>query len=152
MTIAVRPGSPGDRRFIIDAALSSYRSSYSAGLIPIAAFNGVMWPVFESLLDRPDMRVMVAYETEATPGVADLYGFIAFEAGPVPLVLYIYTREAARRSGIARSLFAAAGVDPLRPFHYAARTSVVGRIEDARKIPCAKWKPLLARYPNRRDA
>lgn len=47
--------------------------------------------------------------------------------------------------GIARRLFAAAGIDPSKPFQYSGNTRKVRELE--RKIPLARWQPLLARFP-----
>lgn len=151
MTIAIRTAIPGDRVFLIDSWLTSYRTSHTAGLVPVADFHRVHWPVVESLLSRPDLRVLVAYETEAERGVADLYGFLAFEPGPRPLVLYVYVKEAARRGGVARALFDAASIDPLKPFDYACKTGVVAQLIADKKLPYAK-PSQRHRYPKERNA
>lgn len=144
--IAIRPAHDTDRRFIVSAWSSSFRRSEDAGLIQMEDWADVMHAQIERALDRTDVQALVAYETAASPGLFDLYGFIVadLELAP-PLVLYVYTKQAYRRSGIARRLFAAAGVDPAMPFHYACRTLFVSELAD--KIPRAAFRPLLARYP-----
>lgn len=146
MTVAFRPAEPQDQRFIVDSWVSSFRTSYSAGLIQIRDFHAVMWPQIERALARPDVRTIVAHETQETDHVADLYGFITADTSlSVPLVYYVFVKAPARRARIAARLFAAIGVDPAKPFAYACKTAIVSQL--ARKIPMAKWQPLLARYP-----
>ena len=144
--LAYRPADDRDRRFIVDAWVSSFRTAHSAGMIAMEDWRAVMWPQVEKMLERPDVISTVAYETDDKDRLADLYGFIAadVEMSP-PLILYVYVKEAYRKTGIARGLFKSIGVDPSKPFHYACKTHIVRTVE--RKIPMAKWQPLLARFP-----
>lgn len=118
----------------------------------------VMHAQIDALLDRPNARTLVAHE----PGEFDdrgrpfLYGFVATLAAATPYVLYVYVKAPYRRGkakhglsrGIATMLFEAAGVDPVRPFAYACKTSYVSDL--ARKIPLAEWDPMPARYKETR--
>lgn len=158
--IAHRPATAADRTFVADAWVSSYRTSYAAGLLDMASYHSIMWAQVERYIDRPDVRTVVACESKDP---SFLYGFIC--ADPTPqveildggrqkswpaMVLYVFVKAGYRRSGIARGLFDAVGVDPSRPFLYACKTPIVGRV--ATKIPLAKWNPLVARFEKGRNA
>lgn len=157
--ISHRPAtSEADRTFVCDAWISSYRTSYAAGLIDMEAWHAIMWPQVERYLDRPDMRTLVACE-KRDPSF--LYGFICgdpteqveivAEGGRrtwPAMVLYVYVKAPYRRSGVARGLFEAIGIDPRRPFLYASKTAIVPRL--APKMPLAKWNPLVARFQKER--
>lgn len=156
-----RPGKPSpDRLFVVDAWVSTYRKAFTAGLIQMEDWYTVMIPQVEKALVRPDVRTLVAYETEAPDRLADLYGFITFDATErPPLVYYVYTKEPYRRGGrgrlwdgpgLARQMFAAAGIDPERPFTFVCSTPAVRALELARKIPMSRWTPLPGRYAKRR--
>ena len=120
MTVAFRFAEAEDRRFIIDGWVTSYKQSYYAGLIAMSDWRSIMWGQIEKVIDRQDVRTVVAYETEDTGHLADLYGFITADSELAPpLVYYIYVAQPYRRGGYARRLFAAVGVDPDRPFQYA---------------------------------
>lgn len=148
MTIAFRNATTSDRDFIITNWESSYQDSNTAGMIPMELWAGHMATFIRYYLDKPYVRTVVAYNPDAEPGIADLHGFIAAEpdAGP-PIVLYVYVEQPMRRFGIARGLFKAAGIDPLKPFTYLCSTPILAPGRDlVRKVPLAKWKPIRARY------
>ena len=154
--IAFRPWEPRDRRFVLKSWLDSYAAAYTAGLISMRRWNSVMRVEIDEMLDRP-AQVIVAYNPDDAEPVADLIGFIAYDLASfrLPYVYYVYTKAPFRRwgyknrrrvgDGVARQLFAAAGIDPEGPFEYAASTQKVRELQ--RKIPLARWNPLLARYP-----
>jgi len=163
MTVAVRPLEQGDRKFVISTWLDSYRTSFSAGLVPFDRWYDVMWPIVDRLLDRPGVRTLVSHETEERDRLADLYGFITFELDTpptdkmrrggwsknVPTVYYVYVKGPQRKWGYARQLFAAAGVDPRYPFVQGCRTEICARLGN--KIPLSEWDQLRARiYPDER--
>lgn len=169
--IAHRPMEPEDRTFVIDAWIRSFRTSNHAGLISMDTWRSVMWPEIEALLERPSVRTIVAHDPDADESVA-LCGFIAFDVTTwsTPMVFYVYTKQAYRRGGngrlwqgpgLARQLFAAAAIDPARPFLYACKTAVLAdrpsdgdELEEPglqRKIPLARWAPILARFPKERS-
>jgi GNAT superfamily N-acetyltransferase len=162
MIVVHRQHTPDDRDFIVSSWSSSFKRSHFAGMIHTDDWAAVMHPQIRRVLERPDARAMVAYE-KTDP--AFLYGFIAGDTSlhvPVvedgqrkvytlPVVFYVFVKEAYRRVGIARGLFTALGVDPLRPFIYTGRTGVVRTLIEARKIPRADWNPLVARYEKQRS-
>jgi GNAT superfamily N-acetyltransferase len=109
-----------------------------------------MWPVCEKLLARTDMQTVVAYE-KRDPSF--LYGFIAADPteqaiadkeGAVrwwpALVLYVFIKQNYRGHGYARGLFAAAGIDPSKPFLYASNSQQASRLST--KFPLARFNPL----------
>ncbi len=156
MKLAFRDAtSEADRTFVVESFLTSQRTSYSAGLIPMDRWFDVMRPVFTELLARPGMRAVVAFERD-DPDFA--YGWCAADPteqripgkdGSVrwwpALVLYTFVKQNWRRQGVARKLFGAVGVDVSKPFLYAANTVTASRL--AGKVPQAKFDPLAARFP-----
>lgn len=153
--IAFRPAGPEDHNWIVDAWVSSYRDAYTSGIVQVEDWYAVMIPTCEKILRRPDVRAIVATIDGATGHVADLAGFIVADTDEnPPLVYYVYTKPHYRRGGggkvwdgpgVARTLFAAAGVDPARPFNYVCSTPFCRTLE--RKIQMARWQPLLGRFP-----
>ena len=142
MTVAHRPAVVADRSFVIDNWLSSFRCANAAGIISTESWFDVMWPQIERLLDREGTTTLIAYERD---DVDFFYGFVCGElTGPTPVVHYVYVKEPYRREGFARGLLAALGVDPALPFLYTCQTAVVARLRA--KIPCARWRPQIARY------
>lgn len=135
--------------------LENQCTSYSAGLVPIEDWFTSMRPHFVKLLARPGMQTIVAYEKD-DPDF--FYGLIAADPteqrvsmkdGGVKwwpaLVLYVLVKQNFRKRGIARALFKAVGVDPEKPFLYAANTQQASRL--ASKVPQAKFNPLAVRFP-----
>lgn len=149
MTIAYRPALARDHRFIVSGWSSSFRLSDAAGLIAMDDWAAVMHPQIEKVLARPGCTTIVAHNPNDPDPVADLYGFVALDKrAAVPYVFYVYVKHHHRGRGIARGLFAAAGVDPLRSFAFACRTRASMEAEAADKIPNARWEPLPARFPD----
>jgi len=159
MTAACRPMRPADRQFVISGWSSSYRVSDNAGLIGMSRWAEVMHREVAAIIDHPTTRTLVAEE----PGEVDdrgqpfLYGFLVFAGVNLltprqPYVHYCFVKTGFRRGrarlglerGIATQLFAAADIDPRRPFVYACRTDMLGDL--ARKIPLAEFNPLPARF------
>lgn len=143
-----------DRRFVISAWSSSYKRSHSAGIIMADDWAGIMHHQLGKLIDRPNVRTIVAYGLPSS-----LYGFICGEtAHAMPVVHYVYVKDPYRselhpdgaRTGPrhARGLFAELGVDPARPFLHTCRTFVCGELRDCNKIPLARFVPAAARYAN----
>ncbi len=153
--IGYRTAELEDQRFIVDSWVGSYRDAFTAGIIQVEDWYAVMIPTVEKILAKPEVRTAVAYVSGVTDRVADLVGFIVADPSDTPpLVYYVFTKEHYRRAGkgrlwggpgIARSLFAAAGIDPARPFNYVCSTPMCRTLE--RKIPLARWQPLLGRFP-----
>lgn len=167
--LVYRHATEPDLGFCVETFLDSYRDSHAAGLVPMDVWHEVMRPVWTRILSRPGVAIHVAAWAGEDDGVADLAGWIAVERGyevsrsvqrfgkrcrrlvvaKQPLVLYVFVKQLYRESGIARGLFAAAGVDPAAPFRHATKTAVMSDPKLAAKIPHAKWAPLIVRYPKR---
>lgn len=138
---------PDDARFVVSAWSSSYKHSHTAGMIHTSDWADVMHRQINRLLDQPDTRTVVAYESTDPDFV---YAFASGDTSrAVPVLWYVYVKEPYRRAGHARKLFAALGVDPSRRFWFACRTAIVATL--TRSIPSAKFDPELARYPRRED-
>lgn len=145
---------PPDHAFIVDAWVRSYQHAFTAGMIQVEDWFGIMIPQVEKVLAKPDVRATVAYVV-GVDRVADLVGFIVADTvDRPPLVYYVFTKEHYRRAGrgrlwggrgIARGLFVAIGVDPSQPFNYVCSTPMCRQL--ARKIPLSRWQPELGRYP-----
>lgn len=146
--IAYRKAIAADMPFVVDSFLESFRTAHAAGLIVMSDWKAVMRRQLALMFQRPGTEVWVAYR----PGedVADLYGWLGLQKADRPLIFYCYVKQAYRRLGIARGLFAAAGVDPVGDFDYAAKTAVVTHL--ASKMPRAKWNPLRARFDKKEPA
>ena len=146
MRLAFRPAAgrgSEDRRFIVSTWSSSYKKSHSAGVIHTDDWATMMHPQFERHLDRLDARAVIVYE-KSDPGF--YYGWIAGDTSEsTPVVFYVYCKEAYRRTGIARALFKAFGVDPAGYFVYVCGTP--DAIQLQRKIPRARFNPNEIRYP-----
>lgn len=140
MTTAYRLASPEDRSFIVSGWSSSFRTSRSAGLIAMDDWPSVMHAQIVKVLDRPDCTTLVAYNQAEDV----LAGFLSFTAGVTPYVYYCFVKQACRRAGIARGLFAKARIDPSKPFGYACYTAAIHHLRD--QIPCARHDPLTARF------
>lgn len=165
--LAYRLAVAEDMPLIVSTWSDSYRTSRSAGLISMARWQQVMEVEIRDILARDGVSIHVAHHPGETDRRADLYGWIAVERGyevdsterrhgrrerrivvsDRPLVLYVYVKAPYRRLGIARGLFAAAGVGP--QFNYACRTGVVSML--ASKIPEAEWLHLVCRFPKSKN-
>ncbi len=155
MTVSFRAMQPQDRAFVVSMWSSSYRMSHSAGFISMGTWAEVMHREIKRIIDSPLVATTVAY-SPSSPGEPDhLYGFISYEEDddiPNPYVFYTAVKAPYRRarsrlglqSGIAEQLFAAAGIDPRRPFRYACETPYV--MEMRAKIPRAEFDPIHGRY------
>lgn len=144
--ISHRPAAAGDRNFIVKSWVASFRDADSAGFIKAANWYRVMTPEIVDTLNDRDVTTAVAYETDNPDPQTNAYGFIVADVTePMALVYYAFVKQPYRRSGIARGLFAAIGVDPVLPFHYVCSTPWCSTLE--RKIPMARWMPRLGRFP-----
>jgi GNAT superfamily N-acetyltransferase len=157
--ISHRPAQPEDRTFVIDSWISSYRTSYAAGLIDMEHYHSVMWAQAERYIDRPDVRTIVAVEKRDPRFI---YGFVCADTTPQleltergppriwpALVYYVFVKAAYRRTGVARGLFGAVGVEPGGRFLYACKTPIVSTL--GARIPQAKFNPLPARFGKEQD-
>lgn len=157
-SLAFRLAKEADMPLVVDSWIDSYRTAHAAGLIPMAIWRETMERVlFDHVFPRRGVEIWVAYHPGEEGTKADLYGWIAIERNvvipsrhgtkeiPSPLVHYVFVKQAYRRLGIARGLFRAAGVSLAEPFFYSCKTGVVSELKD--KAPCARWAPLIVRFP-----
>lgn len=133
--ISYRPATSADRAFIVSGWSASQRLTRDIPLITNRDWAAVWRPVVTGQLDRPGVETLVAAGEV-------LQGFIAFERPSY--VLYCYVAQPFRRRGIARGLFAAAGIDPTSRFEYACRTRTSWECRD--KIKLAHYDPFRARF------
>lgn len=146
MSVTFRAAMPDDERFVVSAWSSSYKNSHSAGMIFTDDYAGVMHKQIERVIGWPSTRTIVAFESKDP---SHLYGFISGDTTErTPVVFYVYTKEPYRRSGHARGLFSALGVNPEHRFLFACKTAIVPTL--AGKIPAARFDPATARYPKER--
>jgi hypothetical protein len=148
VTVAFRSAELDDAPFIVSSWSRAFKGSNSAGMIADEDWATVMHPQIQKVLARPGARAIVAYEkTDPT----FIYGFVAGDTDErVPVVFFAYVKEPYRRTGVARGLFAALGVDPLTRFRYVCWTPVVAELLQTGKFPRTKHDPHFARYPKPR--
>lgn len=142
MSLVVRPAIDADYQFILAAWVSSLLKSDYAGMIAESDWARVMRPQVDRVIRKLCPVVLVAADTDASPGVADLYGFVAADPA-APLVGYVYVKSAYRRHGVARRLLRSAGIDPLLPFDFVCRTVFVDTL--SKSIPHGRFRPVIAR-------
>lgn len=126
-------------------------------------YESVMNYVIRRILARPGVQILLAANPRERPPL-DLHGFVIVEEGAnvptyrppryqlevqtatVPLVHYVYVKKIYRGLGLARALFAKAGVDPQQRFLYTCSTPLSVQIEKAHKVPLAEWTPACVRF------
>ena len=143
-----------ERKFIVDSWVSSYRDSYSAGIIHVRDWYAVMIPQVDRILSQPDVTTTVAYLPDGPEGTNLIDFMVADVVDTTPLVYYVFVKQHYRRGrqlgfdpGIGRQLLNAIGVDASQPFNYVCETLLVIKLRHMGKIMFAKWKPLLGRFP-----
>jgi hypothetical protein len=157
MKLSFRPSTTAERRCMCDGKpadsdgcspvvamwSASYKKSHYAGMIWHEDWAAVMHPQISRVLNRPNIRTVIAYDADDKDFI---YGFISADTTEsVPVVYYVYVKEPYRKQGIARRLFKAIGVDPTRRFVYTSKTGIVAEL--AHKIPSARFNNNEARYP-----
>ncbi len=152
--ILTRAAIAEDRDFIVSGWSASLRSSRDIPLVPMATYAATFRPIVARHLELA--RAVVAH---GESGV--LFGFIVYDSATYHVelgrrrvtldgyVLYVYVAAPFRRRGIARRLFAAAGIDPTQRFGYACRTRSSWELRS--KIPLAEYEPYRARYEEIED-
>ncbi len=141
--IVYRAATDDDRAFVLSSWSSSYKHAHQSGIIRTESWAGLMRAELEAHLSRPGARTTVASEHKDPHHI---YGWICGDTSDdVPAIFYVYVKEPYRRSGIARDLFKALGVQPHERFVYACKTAIVPTL--ARSIPAARFNPALLRYP-----
>lgn len=131
----LRPACPDDRAFVVSGWSSSLRLTRDLPLVQMTTYATHMHAILGEVLERPRVEVIVAEGSV-------LQGFMVFERPDH--VLYCYVAQPFRRNGIARQLFAAAGIDPASRFDYACRTKASWVCRH--KIPLAIYNPYRARF------
>ncbi len=145
MAVAHRPAEPRDAEFIIPNWSRTYKASRSNGMIASENWAGVMHREIHQLLNRPEVRTIVAYDDSAEDF---LYGFIAGNpTSSPPFVFWVHVKENYRRAGYARGLFDALGIDPRQPFSYTCWTPMILKVSS--KIPRTTHVPLTQYHPER---
>lgn len=146
--ILTRAAVAADRPFITSGWSSSYRLSHDC-TTPMSLYPRQKHEEVHFYLDRA--HALVAH---GETGV--LFGFIVYDPTTYVAilggrritldgyVLYVYVATPFRRRGIARQLFAAAGIAPTRRFGYLCRTRQSWELRS--KIPLAEHEPHRARY------
>lgn len=168
-----RPAIASDHDFIAATWSTCWGRPPQASCITPAAWRTAVWSSAPDLLTRPDVRVLVAADADATDRVADVFGWLAWkpaavervvnaytrretfrlaDGGALPLVFCCYVKRDYRRLGVARRLFADAGIDPAAPFAYTCHNRTVDTLVDAGKLTAAAWCPHLGRPPHERNA
>lgn len=141
MTIAYRPAEIDDAPFVVSTWARAFKHSRSAGMIADEDWPVVMHPQIQKVLARPGVQTVIAYEN-TDPNFR--YGWICGTPDTAPpVVFFTYVKEAYRRAGYARGLFAELGIDPAKRFTYTCWTPVVQKVAHA--IPLAKHDPGHAR-------
>jgi len=140
------PGRPEDSQrcsLIVSQWSSSYKKSHYAGLIWHEDWAATMHAQVSKILELQKRTAILAVDPKDS---AYIYGFIVGDTiGPTPVVDYVFVKEAHRREGIARALFAELGVSPMQRFVYSCKTRIVSQL--ASKIPAARFDNEQARYP-----
>lgn len=151
MKVYFRDAIDEDRAFIVSTWATSYRDSYSAGILSDRAWHRVMREQINEYLDRSDMCTIVAYDPSAAArrARADIFGYIVGSSDP-RYVAWVYVKDDVRKAGIGKWLFAELGIDPTKPFEYACKTAWAAKLKD--KAPHAIWNPMRLRRPEERAA
>ena len=143
------------------------------GNVPVdRSYWPTMMAVLGELLARPGIEVHVAAVPDEAPP-DDIYGWIAIERdvwapkrqrvdgwteevmAPLEqaLVHYVFVKQGFREHGVARRLFAAAGVDRAKTFFYSFSTATAAAAAKHRKadgtllLADARFDPRLSRFP-----
>ena len=123
--------------FVLETWLTSFRKSPWAGVVPNDLYKPVYLNAIKQLLDRGAM-VLCAVNPDKPDHIL---GWICFErtSDSVPVVHYVFVKPLYRKRGVAKSLFASAGIDPTARFFYTFKTPA------ARYFPGGRFEPAIAR-------
>lgn len=153
-SLAYRRAVEADMVLVYHTWIDSSRTTPYAGQGSMARWSSRAREDIDDFFGRRGAEAWVAFHPGADLGRADLFGWVALDREwadnqrrrkIAPLIAYIYVKEASRRLGIARGLLRAAGVGAV--LHFAYRTSVVGDLMRAGKLPGARHEHLAIRYP-----
>lgn len=164
---------PDDRSFVVESWIASFR--HRPPIVSVGDWHGVMSLAVGKIIVEPGVKVLVAADLDAPPGMADLFGWLAYEPQAVdrsydevtrkydyrrvpvdarhrglePIVWYCFVKRDYQRNGIARRLFEHAGLDSRGRFHYLCDTRAVAALSAAGKLPRATLRPNLGRLDER---
>lgn len=130
-------------------------------MIAMDDWEDVMRPQVVKAMARLGSCCVVACHPDSP---SDLYGFAVAESdvhvpkserskgawqrrmapAGMPMLVFLYTKQAYRGLGIGRGLMHAAGVDPEKPFLYACKTPAVSKCP---LFAHGRFSPLTVRYP-----
>lgn len=86
----LRPWNPdGDRAFVADSWLSSFRQSHWRGPIKDSVYRDVYGAVVDEILDTPGVTVLVDCNPTDT---AQIFGWVCYVAGDIPVIHYAYIK------------------------------------------------------------
>jgi hypothetical protein len=92
----------GERNFIVDTWLKSFKESHYAGPLPDDMYWRIYSDVINRLIDKQSVSVLVACSSD-DDGI--IYGYIVTEMFDVPVCHWLYVKYIYRKMGIARVLF-----------------------------------------------
>ena len=115
----IRPGTEGDRAFILDSWL---RGLWALGSYPLPhdRFFAAFRPTVTELLEHPDVLVLVDAPEVDTSRIRS---YLVFSPGPEAAIHWCHTRPASRRQGAAKALLSAAGLGPRTPYTLHSRVA-----------------------------
>jgi hypothetical protein len=122
---------------VVESWLGSYRCSPWAGAVTNNLFDAVYGDTIRQLFERGAL-CWIAHNPDDENHVIG-YLVTEYTRDGKPVVHYCFVKDYARRNGVARSLFAAAGIDPNEHFFYTFRTP------HARAFPGGRYEPAIAR-------
>jgi GNAT superfamily N-acetyltransferase len=155
--IYTRPAIAADRPFVVSGWSSTYRSSRDE-TAPASLYARHKHEEIDFYMSRAETLV-----AHGETGV--LFGFLTYDPTTYArsrrevdvhgrsrrvfdtfygYVLYVYVAAPFRGRGIARQLFAAAGINPMQRFGYLYRTRSSWELRS--KVPLAEHEPFRARY------
>ena len=135
-----RPAIASDHDFIAATWSTCWGRPPQASCITPAAWRTAVWSSAPDLLTRPDVRVLVAADADATDRVADVFGWLAWKPAAVERVVNAYTRRETFRladggaSTRIRMLQAHAGLGDRRPEERRVGTECTGSCR-------SRWSP-----------
>ncbi len=97
MRLTYRAASTADHSFIAATWSTCWGRPPEASLVTPAAWRTAVWSSVPALLERPDVRVLVAADADSATGDADLFGWLAWKPRAVECVINGYTRRPSYR-------------------------------------------------------